>query len=138
LVAVPLDVRGMSVRQPIKEDEWVDASASDVQLNDLRLRVVDVRVGTLDVQHQGRKVPLPPRLLILVRASYEGMVFKLVPYEPWVDLVGAPSKNPATLTDHTGRAYPQQAFDPAWKIVGRPPAPAGARLPVRGKAEWSG
>jgi hypothetical protein len=62
-------------------------------------------------------------LLIHVRTSFEGVVFRQIFYQqPWVDVAGTPSKNPATLTDNTGHAYSQKALDSAWKITGRPPA----------------
>lgn len=120
LVTVSLKQRGMGAHQAAGADEWVDASTNAVKLGDVRLDIVTVRIGPVDLQQRSSIVASPERYLTIgLRASYEGILSHQTPYEPWADLAGSPSKHPPTLTDNQDRTYSQKTFDPGWKVVGR-------------------
>jgi hypothetical protein len=122
LVRIALQQKRMAAHEAIREDDWMDASAYAVKRQDVRLEIVSAQVGPAELNPK----PLPrsplaaePYLTIRLRASYEGVVFRQTPYEPWADLPGSPSKHAPTLTDNQGRAYAQKTFDPGCKVVGR-------------------
>jgi hypothetical protein len=120
LVAAPLRQAGMVAHQPIQDDDWVDAAANAVRRDDLRVQVLGARVGGVETESRGRKAVSSEKYLVIrVRVSYEGIVFRQVPYEPWVDLPGSPSNHPAVLVDDLDQAYPQKTFDADRKVVGR-------------------
>ena len=130
-VAIPFRQGGMVANQPIGEDDWVDASVNSVQRNDLRVQILSVRVGAVELRSGGHKAFSPDRYLaIRLRVSYHGIDFQQLPYEPWSDRAGSPSKHPPTLIDDRERTYPQKAFDRAWTLAGR--ADRGALTPGRG------
>jgi hypothetical protein len=93
---------------------------SAVQRQHLRVQVAAVRVRGVELEYQGKKTITPDKyLLIRLQVSLEGAAFQQLPYEPWADLAGAPSKHPPTLTDHAGRAYTQKTFAAGRNVVGR-------------------
>ena len=145
-VAISLKKGGTVAYEPVADSDWVDAGTSAVRLHDLRVQVVGVRVGGVEIAVPGKKVApsgatgrLPQRpegaieppgrekkivtpdryLVIRLRVTYEGVVFQQLPYESWADLPGAPSKHEPTLTDNLNHAYAQKTFDPSRKLVGR-------------------
>ncbi|MHB1421687.1 MAG: hypothetical protein ACYC3I_00545 [Gemmataceae bacterium] len=120
LVAVPLKQKGMTVHQPVGADDWVDATANAVKQGDVRVEIVSAQVGRVDLKQKSSATKSSERyLMIRVRVSYEGVVFRQTPYEPWADRADSPSKHTPTLTDNQGRTYPQKTFDPGWNVVGR-------------------
>jgi hypothetical protein len=124
----------MVANQPVGEEDWVDASVHAVQRKDLRVQVLSVRVGAVELRSGGNKTLSPGRhLAIRLRVSYHGIDFQPLPYEPWSDRAVSPSKHPPTLTDNRERSYPQKTFDRAWTVAGR--ADRGALTPGRGLNE---
>lgn len=120
-MTVSLKQGGMAARQPAAEDDWVDASASAIKRGDVRLDIVSVQIAPVDLRQNTSTKTSPERYLtIRLRASYEGVVFKQTPYEPWSDRADSPSKNPPTLTDNQGRTYTQKTFESGWKAAGQP------------------
>ncbi|HTU21902.1 MAG TPA: hypothetical protein VMG10_27940 [Gemmataceae bacterium] len=120
LVTVPLNKKGMAAHQAAGADDWVDASANAVKRGDVRMEIVSVQIGPVDLKRNSSASPSAERYLtIRLRASYEGVVFHQTPYEPWSDRAEAPSKHSPTLTDNQGHTYAQKTFDPGWKVVGR-------------------
>jgi hypothetical protein len=118
--AIPLSDKGMTAHKAIMEDDWVDASASAVRHHDLRIDVVSVTIGGVEVEDQGKTTLTPEKhLVIRVRASYETPRYTRIPYEPWVDKGGSPSKHPPILTDTAKHSYAQDTFAPNLTIVGR-------------------
>src|SRR5438874_4500931 len=119
LLAVPLRQAGMVAHQPVGDGEWVDASANAVQMNDLRVRVLGVRSGNVELESQGKQTFSTEKYLaIRLAVSLEGIVFQQIPYAPWADAANAPSKHSPILTDNLERPYPQKTFA-GRKIVGR-------------------
>jgi hypothetical protein len=120
LVRIPLRQKGMAAYQPIGEDEWVDASTHAVKRGDVRVEIVSVQVGPVELKGKSSATRSSERYLtIRLRVSYEGIVFQQTPYEPWADLVDSPSKHPPTLTDDQGRTYAQKTFPVGLKVAGR-------------------
>jgi hypothetical protein len=119
-LAVDLRQGGMVAHQPLREDDWVDASASAIQWHNLRVQIVSVQVGRMELQAEKKTVLSPQsQLLIQVRVSYQGSAFQEIPYESWADQVQAASKHPPALSDSLERHYAQSTFDPALKIKER-------------------
>jgi hypothetical protein len=144
-VAVPFGQKGMVANQPIGDGDWVDASTHAVQKEDLRVRVLAARIGTVELVAQGKENSPPgqarPRkydepvtdplarrkkvwsqdkqLVIRLQVTYQGALFRAIPYQTWADLVNVPSKHPPILTDTLKRPYAQKTYDAAWKVVGR-------------------
>jgi hypothetical protein len=117
---ISLKQGGMAARQAAGADDWVDASANALKRGDVRVDIVSVQIGPVDLRQKSSTVASPERYLtIRVRASYEGVIFQQAPYEPWADRAESPSKNPPTLTDNQGRTYTQKTFDAGRKVVGR-------------------
>ncbi len=120
LVAISLKQGGMTAHQAIGEDDWVDASANAVKRGDVRVEIVAVWIGSVDLKRKASTTASAERCLtIRLRASYEGVIFQQTPYEPWADRADSASKHPPTLTDNQNRAYAQKTFDADWKVVGR-------------------
>jgi hypothetical protein len=120
LVAVSLRDRGMVAHKPLTETDWADASAYAVKKNDLRVQIVAVRVGGVEMEQQGRKIVSTEKYLsIQLRVSYDGVDFQQIAYEPWADLVNSPSKNAPTLRDGGEQVLAQKTFAADRKIVGR-------------------
>lgn len=120
VVAVPFRLAGMVAHQPIEDGEWVDAGTNAVQMKELRVRVLGVRVGGVELEAKGKKSVTADRYLtIRLVASFEGVVFEHLPYEPWADSAEGPSKNPPTLTDNQEHAYVQKTFAAGRKVAGR-------------------
>ena len=120
LVTVSLKGKGMAAHQAAGADDWVDASANALKRGDVRLDVVSVQIGPVDLKQKSSTTASPERYLtIRLRASYEGIVSKQTPYEPWADLGDSPSKNAPTLTDNQGRTYAQKIFDAGRAVAGR-------------------
>ncbi len=120
-VAVPFGPGGMSAHPAVAEDDWVDAAANALRREDVRVQVVSVQVGRVELKNRSGNGTLSPdkHLAIRLRVSYDGVLSQQTPYEPWADLTGSPSKHAPTLTDNTGRTYTQKTFDAGWKVVGR-------------------
>ena len=119
-VAIALREGGMVAPQPAEDSDWVDAGTRAVKWHDIRVQVVAVRAGGVEVEYQGKKSLMAERSLVIrLRVSYEGVEFKQLPYEPWADLPGSPSKNPPTLTDNLNQTYSQKTFGPGRKAAGR-------------------
>ncbi|MGH7171099.1 MAG: hypothetical protein ACRELG_12545, partial [Gemmataceae bacterium] len=121
LVTVSLKQKGMAAHQAVGADDWVDVSANKfVQSGDVRVEIVSVQIGPVDLKRKSSVAPSPERYLaIRVRASYEGVIFQQTPYQPWTDRADSPSKHSPTLSDNHGHTYVQKTFDPGWKVVGR-------------------
>src|SRR5579875_246200 len=122
LVRIPLKQKGMVAYQPIREDDWVDASTNAVKRGDVRVEVVSAWIGPLELT-QGKssvKSSAERFFAIRLRVSYEGILFQQIPYQPWTDRAGSPSKHPPTLADNQGRTYVQKTFEPGWKAAGQP------------------
>jgi hypothetical protein len=120
MVAMRFAERGMVAHEPIKETDWVDASVSAVKLNDLRLQIVTARIGSVEMEDQGKKALSQERCLVIrLRVGYAGIVFQALPYETWADSSESPSKHPPTLVDNQNQAYAQKTFPADRKIVGR-------------------
>jgi hypothetical protein len=120
LMVISLKEGGMGARRAADADDWVDASANALKRGDVRVDIVSVQIGPVDLKQKSSTVASPERYLtIRVRASYEGVIFQQTPYEPWADRAESPSKNPPTLTDNQGRTYTQKTFDAGRKVVGR-------------------
>lgn len=120
LVKVPLDKKGMSANQAAGDDDWVDASANAVKVGDVRVEIVSVGIGPVDLKRNATtKASAERYLLIRLRASYAAIVFQQLPYAPWSDRFAWPSLNPPTLTDSQDRSYPQKMFEADWDVVGR-------------------
>jgi hypothetical protein len=120
LMTVSLKGKGMAAHQATGPDDWVDASANALKRGDVRLDIVSVQIGPVDLRQRSSTTVSPERYLTIhLRASYEGILFQQTPYEPWADLANSPSKNAPTLTDNQGRAYAQKIFDPDWTVAGR-------------------
>ena len=119
-VTIALREGGMVAHQPANDADWVEASAQAVKLHDFRAQVMAARVGGVELEYQGKKAVTADRYLVIrLRVSYEGVVFRQIPYEPWADLPGSPSKHEPTLTDNLNHTYAQKNFGPGRKVVGR-------------------
>jgi hypothetical protein len=117
---ISLKQGGMAARQAAGAGDWVDASANALKHGDVRVDIVSVQIGPVDLKQKSSTAASPERYLtIRVRASYEGVIFQQTPYEPWADRAESPSKDPPTLTDNQGRTYTQKTFDAGRKVVGR-------------------
>lgn len=120
LVAVPLKQSGMAAHRAVGEEDWVDASASALKRGDVCVEIVSAQVGAVELKQNASSSTSGERYLtIRLRVSYEGVISKQTPYDPWTDRADSPSKNPATLTDNGGRSYAQKTFDSGWKVAGR-------------------
>jgi len=120
LVRIPRDRKGMVVYQPLGEDDWVDASANAVKRGDVRVEIVSVGIGPVELKRQSSALSSAERyLMIRLRVSYEGIVFQQIPYEPWADRADSPSKHPPILSDDQGHTYAQKTFVSDWKVIGR-------------------
>jgi hypothetical protein len=117
LLAVPFRKAGMVANQPIKDDDWVDASVNAVRRDDVRVQVLSARIGPVDLQSKSKLAG--PFLVITLQASYDGVIFREVPYDPWTDRGPSRSKHPALLSDNMNRTFEPKAFDAAVKIAGR-------------------
>ena len=119
-VAVPLKDAGMVGFKPIEEDEWVDASASAIQRNDLRVRIASVKTGLVALLEDKKPVvSRAPHLMIQVQVSYEGVARQNVPIETWADGSQAVSKHPPILTDNLKHSYQQTVFEQTLTVVAR-------------------
>lgn len=120
LMTISLKQGGMAVLQAAGADDWVDASASALKRGNVRVDIVSVQIGPVDLQQKPSTSASSERYLtIRVRASYEGVLFQQTPYEPWADRADSPSKNAPTLIDNQGRSYVQKTFDAGRKVIGR-------------------
>jgi hypothetical protein len=120
LEAVSLKQNGMAAHQTVGEGDWVDASANAVKLGDVRVEIVAVQVGPVELKRQSAVSASAERCLtIRLRVSYEGVVFQQKPYHPWADHADSPSQHAPTLTDNQGRPYTQKTFDADLKVVGQ-------------------
>lgn len=120
LVMIPLKGNGMAANQPFGADDWVDASANALRCGDLRVDVISVGIGPVELRGNSSASLSSVRFLtIRLRVSYEGIVARQTPYEPWSDRAGAPSKHAPTLTDNQGQTYAQKTFDAGRKVAGR-------------------
>jgi len=120
LWAIALRKEGLLAPQRITEDDWVDASVSAMKRESLQVEVASLRIGAVQLKSQGRQVLSGDKYLVIgLRITDEGIVFRQVPYERWADLAESPSKNPPTLVDNLGRPYAQKSFDPPAKVLGR-------------------
>jgi hypothetical protein len=110
----------MVAHEPVKETDWVDASASAVKLNDLRLQIVAARIGGVEMEDEGKRTMSHDRCLVIrLRVGYAGVVFQSLPYESWADSADSPSKHQPTLVDNRNESYSQKTFPAGLKIVGR-------------------
>jgi hypothetical protein len=121
-----------NARQPLDDGQWTDASSHAVSLHDLRVQVVSARIENVLLDKQGSQLLSPDKYLVIrLRASFEGVVFKQFPYERWADAPTVPSKHPPTLVDDEDHPYTQAEFGPdlhiaasgapaAYVIYGRP------------------
>lgn len=120
LMTISLNQGGMAVRQAASADDWMDASSSALKRGDVRVDIVSVQIGPVELkQKSSTSVSSERYLTIRVRASYEGVLFQQTSYEPWADRADSPSKNPPTLIDNQGRSYAQKTFDAGRKVVGQ-------------------
>jgi hypothetical protein len=120
LVTVPLKQKGMAAHQAVSPEEWVDASANALKYGDVRLEIVSVGIGPVELRQKSSIAASSEHYLSLrLRASYEGIIAQQTPYQPWADLAGAPSLHAPTLTDNQGRTYAQKTFAPGFQVVGR-------------------
>jgi hypothetical protein len=120
LVAVPAQNGDMPPTQPIKEDDWVDASVSAVQRQGLRVQVIAVWAGKVELTKQGQRGFSPDKYLaIRLFVSIRGLGSGPIPYESWADSAGQPSKHQPTLLDNLNRTYEQKTIAPPWKLAGR-------------------
>lgn len=120
LMTISLKQGGRVARQAASADDWIDASANAVKRGDVRVDIVSVQVGPVDLKQNSAVTASTERYLtIRVRVSNEGVLFQQTPYEPWADRASSPSKNPPVLTDNQGRTYNQKTFEAGRKVVGR-------------------
>ncbi len=118
LVAVSIN-REEGRRQPLGDDEWTDASAQAVSLHDLRVQVISARLENVLLNKQGSDHLTPDKYLVLqLRVSFEGVVFKQFKYERWADSPGSPSKHPPLLSDDENNAFAQANFGPDTSVAG--------------------
>ncbi len=124
-VTIPIGKAGMVANESYRAGDWVDASKSALRQNDLRVEILSVQVGGVPMQDSKQKEAKPTcsrdkHLIITLRVSYEGALYRQFTYDPWSNRKDSPSKHPPTLTDNTGETYTQEAFDPGpLQIVGR-------------------
>jgi hypothetical protein len=119
-VAYSLRDGGMAAHRPLTAGDWVDASTEGVRMGEVKARVVGVRVGGVELDQEGKKLVTPEKhLVIRLQMSLETVLFRQVPYDPWADVPGTPSKHPPTLTDNGEREYPQKTFAPGQRVRGR-------------------
>jgi hypothetical protein len=112
--------KGMAAHQPIGEDEWVDASAGGIQWHYVRVQVVGARLGTVELQEQGKKVALPQKQLVIrLRLTYHGAEKPSLNYEPWANTSKGASKHPPTLTDTAGNSFTQVTPEGGRRVAGR-------------------
>lgn len=120
VVLVPVGQKGMAAHQIASADEWVDAAAYAVKLGDVRVQIVSVQIGPVELKANASTTSSADRYLIIrLRVSYEGILSQQTPYEPWADRADAPSKHLPTLTDNQDHTYTQKTFAPGSKVVGR-------------------
>ncbi|HEY7328262.1 MAG TPA: hypothetical protein VH592_11505 [Gemmataceae bacterium] len=120
LVTISLQGKGMAAHQAAGPDDWVDASANAVKRGDVRLDIVSVQIGPVDLKEKSSTTASPERYLTIhLRLTDEGILFQPRPYEPWADLADSPSKHTPILTDNQGRTYEQKTFEPGLTVVGR-------------------
>jgi hypothetical protein len=107
--------------RPLGDAEWVDAQTEAVQQHDVKVAVTSVRIDALPPRPGVKQVgPAPKYLLISLRVAYLCQdPLQALNYEPWVDLVDMPSRNPPVLVDQQERPYTLVALDPSWSIPGR-------------------
>jgi hypothetical protein len=120
-LAVALNPEKTTPIRPLEKGEWVHAGTNAMQMNDLRVEVLGVRVGAVELSSPAtiKSATREKYLLIRLRVSYHGLLFREIPYERWADLPGAPSKHPPVLVDDRNRPLAQVAFDPSAKVAGR-------------------
>ncbi len=117
---ISLKKESMGARQAASEDDWVDASANAIKRGDVRVDIVSVGIGPVELRQNSAVTSSPERYLtIRMRVSNEGVLFQQTPYESWADRADSPSKNPPVLTDNKGHTYTQKTFEAGRKVVGR-------------------
>jgi hypothetical protein len=120
LVTISLKGKGMATHQAAGPDDWVDASTNAAKRGDVRLDIVSVQIGPVDLKQKASTTASPERYLTIhLRITDEGILFQPTPYEPWADLAGSPSKHTPALTDNQGRTYEQKTFESGWTVAGR-------------------
>ena len=68
---------------------------------------------------EGNKFSPGPYLVIRLVISYTGRTTAGLPYDPWADLAGKPSKHQPRLADNKGQAYAQVTLDAGVKPARR-------------------
>ncbi len=129
-VTITRDPGGIPAHQQHKGEEWVDASSASLRQDGLRIEILAVQLGGVEIKDD-RKKDEPKQedrptfskekyLVIKVRVTDEAVIFHRSSYQPWSNRRDSPSKHPPILTDDTGKSYLQETFDPApQKVEGR-------------------
>jgi hypothetical protein len=120
-LAVALHPQPITPNRIIEKGEWVDASKDAMQMNHLRVEILSVRVGAVNlVPPVQNKTGLKDKYLVIhLRVSYHGARFREIPYDRWADLANVPSKHKADLRDDGSQSYAQVVFDLPSKVAGR-------------------
>jgi hypothetical protein len=100
---------------PEGESSWVDASRDALHHGDVRVRILSVIVGRVDLQSIGGDLPQgQDGAMIRLRITNAGVTRKIA-YTSWGDL--GPEDAPL-LHDNQGKSYPMRKFDPAAVVKG--------------------
>jgi hypothetical protein len=117
--AIPLFFTGTDTGS-LDPDGWVDAGRAAVQQDDVRVQVIGVSVGPVEVSRdQGvSRFSAEKYLQIRLRTTNVGAARQL-PYETW-NAAGR-GEHPPVLTDNTGTGYALKSADANWKMAEVPP-----------------
>jgi hypothetical protein len=99
--------------------DWVDASRDAVQLRDVRVRLVSVKIGSVELMDSKGKVRPSEKCLILkVRVSNAGAE-RVVQFRSWYQPASLPEKGVPLLHNNQGKLYSLKAFPANVEVMGR-------------------
>lgn len=128
---VPLRSQANPSHGDQSQADWVDASKDAVQFGDVRVRLVSVVIGTVELKDaKGKKRQSDKCLILRVRVSNAGAE-RVVQFNSWYQPLAAGEKT-VLLHDNRGRLYSLRAFAGDTEVVGRV---AQATLPPAKKVE---
>ena len=112
--------------------DWVDASQDAVQVGDVRVRLVSVVIGTVELKDaKGKKRPSDKCLILKVRVSNAGAEH-VVQFNSWYQPLAVGEKAVPLLHDNRRKLYSLRDFAGDTEVVGRV---ARATLPPAKKVE---